>query len=57
MRDTNEYWYLKGIEDFTRFLSDLTEGEDQKHALNIQFNAITNLLRRNYKLIKELEDK
>ena len=51
-----EYWYMKGVEDFGMFLTDSLP-EEQKEANRQVMGAIFNQLRRNIKLIKELQKK
>ena len=47
---------MKGVEDFGAFLSDAIPKEQQE-ANRLTINAIANQLRRNIKLIKELQAK
>ena len=54
MEIDEEYWYMKGVEDFGMFLTDSLP-EEQKQANRQVINAIGNQLRRNIKLIKELQ--
>ena len=56
MEIDEEYWYIKGAEDFAQFLIDSTE-EKNKDSTTRMTMAITNQLRRNIKLIKELNKK
>ena len=51
-----EYWYMKGVEDFGMFLTDSLP-EEQKKVNQLVMNAISNQLRRNIKLVKELQRK
>ena len=50
-----EYWYMKGIEDFNSFIIDTME-PSQKEATKRMMEAITNQLRRNIRLIKEINE-
>ena len=54
MKLDEEYWYMKGVEDFGAFLTDSLQ-EEQKESNRLVMNAISNQLRRNIKLIKELQ--
>lgn len=49
-----EYWYMKGVEDFGEFLTDSLPDE-QKQANRQVMNAIQNQLRRNIRLVKEMQ--
>ena len=57
MKVDEEYWYMKGVEDFSQFLIDnMPEGEQRKGMI-LMVTAVSNQLRRNIKLVKELMKK
>ncbi len=56
MKTDEEYWYMKGVEDYQQFFLDMIPKE-QEEEFRRSLIAISNQLRRNVKLIKELNKK